>query len=263
MGEQEEKFDEKEMEKHEEKSAEEKSYEEKYRNDPLGAIIWAVILIWVGIVLLADNLGYLERLDMRFNYADLPFEIPFVQNSWSLIFLGIGVIVLFEIMIRLLIPDYRRPLMGSVILPGILIISGSSVVFGWAKPVPINLANLRNRWWGNMAVSLAGVSANLALAGVALSLLEQHGAVSSQVARAMAEGARRAAGADYALSVTGIAGPSGGSPEKPVGLVYVAVADAEGVEAEEFHFFGGREAIRERARVAALDHLRRRLLEQG
>lgn len=101
------------------------------------------------------------------------------------------------------------------------------------------------------------------LLGVDRALLEQHGAVSPQVARAMAEGARKAAGADYALAVTGIAGPSGGSPEKPVGLVYIALADAGRVETEEFHFFGAREAIRERARVAALDQLRRRLLGQG
>lgn len=115
MNEQPEKFDEKEMEKHEEKSAEEKSYEEKYQRDPLGAIIWALILIWVGIVLLAKNMGYLEKIGLKLDFANLPFEIPFIGDSWSLIFLGIAVIVLFEIVIRLLIPDYRRPLMGSVI----------------------------------------------------------------------------------------------------------------------------------------------------
>jgi len=115
MDEKQEKFDEKEMEKHEEKSAEEKDYEEKYRRDPLGAITWAVILIWVGVVLLAENMGYLERLGVRFKSAELPFELPFVGSSWALIFLGIGVILLIEIAIRLLVPDYRRPLMGSVI----------------------------------------------------------------------------------------------------------------------------------------------------
>lgn len=110
-----EKFEEKEMEKHEEKSADEKSYDEKYRRDPLGSIIWALILIWVGIVLLAENMGYLDRLGLRLNFANLPFEVPFVGDSWSLIFLGIGVIVLIEIAIRLLVPDFRRPVMGSAI----------------------------------------------------------------------------------------------------------------------------------------------------
>ena len=115
MDEKQEKFDEKELEKHDEKSADEKSYDEKYRRDPLGSIIWALILIWVGLVLLAQNMGYLEQWGIRLQLADLPFEVPFVGDSWSLIFLGIAVIVMIEIIIRLLIPDYRRPLMGSVI----------------------------------------------------------------------------------------------------------------------------------------------------
>jgi uncharacterized membrane protein len=115
MNEKQEKFDEKELEKQEEKSADEKNYDEKYRRDPLGAIVWALILIWVGLVLLAQNQGYLEQWGVRLKFADLPFEIPFIGDSWSLIFLGIAVIVFIEIIIRLLIPDYRRPLMGSVI----------------------------------------------------------------------------------------------------------------------------------------------------
>ena len=115
MDEKQEKQDEKEMEKHEEKSADEKNYEEKYRRDPLGAIVWAVILIWVGLVLLAQNMGYLDRLGLRLKFADLPFQVPFVEDSWSLIFLGIAVIVFIEIIIRLLVPDYRRPMMGNVI----------------------------------------------------------------------------------------------------------------------------------------------------
>ena len=115
MDEKQEKFDEKELEKHEEKSTDEKSYEEKYRRDPLGAIVWALILIWVGLVLLAQNLGYLKQWGIQLQFADLPFEVPFVGDSWSLIFLGIAVILIIEIVIRLLIPNYRRPLMGSVI----------------------------------------------------------------------------------------------------------------------------------------------------
>jgi uncharacterized membrane protein len=115
MDEKQEKFDEKEMEKHEEKSTDEKNYEEKYRRDPLGAIVWAVILIWVGLVLLAQNMGYLDQLGARLKFADLPFEVPFVGDNWSLILLGIAVILFIEVIIRLLIPDFRRPLMGTVI----------------------------------------------------------------------------------------------------------------------------------------------------
>jgi uncharacterized membrane protein len=115
MDEKQEKFDEKEMEKHEEKSTDEKNYEEKYRRDPLGAIVWAVILIWVGLVLLAQNMGYLDQLGARLKFADLPFEVPFMGDNWSLILLGIAVILFIEVIIRLLIPDFRRPLMGTVI----------------------------------------------------------------------------------------------------------------------------------------------------
>ena len=115
MYEKQEKYDEKEMQKHEEKSADEKSYEEKYRRDPLGTMIWAAILIWAGVVLLASNLGFLDRLNIRFSRLDIPFEFPFA-DAWGLIFLGAGLILLIEVTIRLVIPTYRRPVMGTVIL---------------------------------------------------------------------------------------------------------------------------------------------------
>ena len=101
-------------------------------------------------------------------------------------------------------------------------------------------------------------SAKQQLLGVSEALIAEHGAVSAPVAEAMARGAREQFGADYALSLTGIAGPSGGSPEKPVGLVYIALADAQGVVATE-HQFGSdapRNAIRIRALHAALNKLR-------
>jgi nicotinamide-nucleotide amidase len=89
-------------------------------------------------------------------------------------------------------------------------------------------------------------------------LLAQYGAVSEESARAMAEGAREALSVDIAVSVTGIAGPDGGSPEKPVGLVWLAVATAEGSAAVEKRFLAGsRQAVRDRAAATALDLLRR------
>lgn len=102
----------------------------------------------------------------------------------------------------------------------------------------------------------------VSLLGVEPSLIETHGAVSSQVAKAMAEGARKKVNADYAISVTGIAGPTGGTPDKPVGLVYIAVANRERAIPAKFSFFGSREAIRERSRVAALNQLRLLMMEQ-
>jgi nicotinamide-nucleotide amidase len=92
-------------------------------------------------------------------------------------------------------------------------------------------------------------------------MLDQHGAVSSQVAEAMAVGARERAGTDFAISVTGVAGPDGGSEEKPVGLVYFGIADANGVEHRRFIFPGDRFLIRWRSSQTALDLLRRKLLQ--
>ena len=91
-------------------------------------------------------------------------------------------------------------------------------------------------------------------------MLEAHGAVSAETAAAMAEGAREAVGADVAVADTGIAGPGGGSPEKPVGLVYLH-ASGHGEAARELQLPGDREAVRLRATAAAL-HLLRSLLTQ-
>lgn len=83
------------------------------------------------------------------------------------------------------------------------------------------------------------------LLGVPPGILQRYGAVSEPVALTMAEGVRVATGADIALSVTGIAGPDGGTPEKPVGTVYIAVADCNRCEAVRYQFDGDREAIRQ------------------
>jgi PncC family amidohydrolase len=95
--------------------------------------------------------------------------------------------------------------------------------------------------------------------GVAQELLAAHGAVSAQVARAMAEGARARLGADLAVAVTGIAGPGGGSAEKPVGLTYVGVADDAGVDVRRHQWTGDRAANKRDSAVAALDLLLERL----
>jgi len=92
--------------------------------------------------------------------------------------------------------------------------------------------------------------------GVPAEIITRHGAVSAACAEAMAAGARRVVGSDWALSVTGIAGPDGGTPEKPVGLVYTGLAGPEAVEAREHRFRGDRERIRERSSVMALHQLR-------
>ena len=96
--------------------------------------------------------------------------------------------------------------------------------------------------------------------GVPRELLAEHGAVSAEVAAAMAEGVRSRLGADIGVAVTGVAGPGGGSDGKPVGLVFAHVAGPDGERAVRTEFPGDREMIRGRATAAAL-HLVRRLLE--
>lgn len=96
--------------------------------------------------------------------------------------------------------------------------------------------------------------------GVSHDTLEKFGAVSRETAEEMAEGAAKAAHTDAAVAVTGIAGPDGGTKEKPVGLVYIGVNVRGNVEVREYHFSGSRQKIRESVTAAALTFLREKLL---
>ena len=95
--------------------------------------------------------------------------------------------------------------------------------------------------------------------GVPAKLLREHGAVSAEVGAAMASGARRELGADLAVADTGIAGPGGGTPEKPVGLVFLAVDGPDGAHTTRLQLPGDRETVRARATALALHMLRREL----
>jgi PncC family amidohydrolase len=113
---------------------------------------------------------------------------------------------------------------------------------------------------GSSAYFLGGVvtyadSAKVELLGIPEATIGAHGAVSAQVALAMAIGARERLGASLAVSVTGVAGPDGGSPAKPVGLVYVGLASADGADVRRLMLSGDRTAIREAAAGAALEWL--------
>jgi nicotinamide-nucleotide amidase len=98
------------------------------------------------------------------------------------------------------------------------------------------------------------------LLGVPRPLLDLHGAVSAEVAAAMADGARLSSGSSLGVAVTGIAGPGGGSDQKPVGLVHFAVSDERGATVRHKVFSGSRQQIRRRAAFAALALCRRVLL---
>ena len=116
---------------------------------------------------------------------------------------------------------------------------------------------------GSSDVFLGGVIAyhndvKETLLGVRAEDLQRHGAVSEEVALQMAAGVRERTGADVGVSVTGIAGPAGGTPEKPVGLVWIAIHSSE-AKARRFHVVGDRAEIRQRAAQAALEMVRRTL----
>ena len=122
------------------------------------------------------------------------------------------------------------------------------------------LAHIITRVPGASAFFVGGVVAyanavKSSLLGVAEETLGHHGAVSAEVAEEMATSCRRLFATDLAASITGIAGPSGGTADKPVGLVFVAVAGAAGARGRRFVFSGDREEVRERATDAALEML--------
>ena len=102
---------EKEQGKHEK---EDMTWDEKWRRDPLSAAVWALILVWAGLVLLADNLGVFARLEWF--------------SAWGFIFTGAGLIVMLEAVVRLLVPAYRRPVGGTLIWGAILIGIGLGMV---------------------------------------------------------------------------------------------------------------------------------------
>jgi hypothetical protein len=111
-------IEEKELEKRDEKEEKtEKSYDEKQRNDPVGNMVWAATLIWAGIVLLANNLGWFESLSIRLSDAawSMPFDLGAWVGAWQVFFIGAGVLVLIGVVVRLLVPEYRRPVLGDLI----------------------------------------------------------------------------------------------------------------------------------------------------
>jgi nicotinamide-nucleotide amidase len=105
--------------------------------------------------------------------------------------------------------------------------------------------------------------AKVELCGVAPELIQKHGAVSAECAEALAQGACKALHTSVGLSITGIAGPGGGSAEKPVGLVYIGISDGERTESRHRIMPGDRESVRERSTYLALSWLRRFLMRES
>jgi nicotinamide-nucleotide amidase len=115
--------------------------------------------------------------------------------------------------------------------------------------------------WFRGGVVVYSDDLKIKLAGVREETLAARGAVSEEVARELAAGVRTCCGADYGIGITGVAGPGGGSEDKPVGLVHIALDDGEDAGHWRILQFGDRHLVRRRSVTAALDRLRRRLLD--
>lgn len=113
-----------------------------------------------------------------------------------------------------------------------------------------NIAGSSNYFIGGVLVYANW--AKTKLLGISPSRLKEYGAVSQPVAKQMANSIRRIFKTDFGISITGIAGPTGGTPEKPVGLTYIAVSSAKEVQCKEFHFKGSRQKIKTAATQSAL-----------
>lgn len=156
-------------------------------------------------------------------------------------------------------PEELEAVVGSLLASrGLTLAVAESCTGGWISKMLTDVP-------GSSAYFLGGVvsysnSLKSGILGVARDTLNRCGAVSQEVAMEMAEGVRRATGADLGLSVTGIAGPEGGSEEKPVGLVFFGLSRNGGVEFKRRIIPGDREAIRLRSSRFAIDWLRRELL---
>jgi len=134
---------------------------------------------------------------------------------------------------------------------GYVLVTAESCTGGWVAKCLTDIAGSSD-WYRGGAVSYSN-GLKTQLLGVDPHLLNVHGAVSEAVARAMAEGALEHLGGDCAVAVTGVAGPAGGSPEKPVGTVWIAWADsAGGTFVQLFRFSGDREDVRRATVLHAL-----------
>ena len=156
---------------------------------------------------------------------------------------------------------------GELVLPlltnrGLTVVCAESCTGGGVTALLTDVAGSSAAVWGGF-VTYAN-EAKLSALGVADELLEAYGAVSQECVKAMCAGALRASGADFAVAISGVAGPGGGTKEKPVGTVWIAWQRRDTPpEAEKFRFPGDREAVRRRAAVASLVGLRLRLLNDA
>lgn len=143
---------------------------------------------------------------------------------------------------------------ARLLADGAMLATAESCTGGWVAQAVTAISG-SSAWFDRGFVTYSN-HAKLDMLGVPILVLKKHGAVSEAVARAMAQGAIEHSGAQWALSITGIAGPTGGTPDKPVGMVCFAWARTDGGCIARTHYFkGDREAVRYQAVVCALEGL--------
>ncbi|WP_018954466.1 CinA family protein [Thioalkalivibrio sulfidiphilus] len=141
---------------------------------------------------------------------------------------------------------------------GLRLVTAESCTGGWIAKLLTDIPG-SSAWFERGLVTYSN-SAKMELLDVPQAVLDVHGAVSEATVRSMAEGALARSGADVSVAVSGVAGPGGGSPEKPVGTVWLAWAGAgSGAEARRYQFDGDRDAVRRQAVAAALGGVLARL----
>ena len=155
------------------------------------------------------------------------------------------------------IEDKTRQLAGLLLASGSRVSTAESCTGGLIAKTFTDLAGSSD-WFDRGFVTYSN-AAKADMLGVPASLINDYGAVSEPVAVAMASGALRRSEADYAIAVTGVAGPGGGSEEKPVGTVWIAIASDQHVEAQCHRFPGDRAAVREATLLAGLQGLIQRV----
>ena len=154
--------------------------------------------------------------------------------------------------------NLSRDLGAALLARGEWLTAAESCTGGWLAQSATAIAG-SSGWFERGFVTYSN-AAKVEMLGVPETTLERHGAVSEATARAMAQGALAHSHADWAVAITGIAGPTGGSPEKPVGTVCFAWAAKDGAcEAQTRHFAGDRAAVREQSVRHALNGLLQRL----
>jgi nicotinamide-nucleotide amidase len=141
----------------------------------------------------------------------------------------------------------------ALVVRGFKLATAESCTGGWIAKAVTDVPE-SSQWFDGGVVTYSNDS-KAALLGVPAAILAEHGAVSEPTVRAMARGALERFGAQVAVAVSGIAGPSGGSAAKPVGTVFIAWATPAGVTAARRQFAGGREAVRRQTVALALERL--------